>query len=85
MTSPNSSHPHNRGKELEISFPLFSAGVARMSVMIFTLSMMSLVLGTSFACAAPRVPAHAVRFEQWGGTLFVSGLTLLGAALPRLC
>jgi hypothetical protein len=53
--------------------------------MIFTLSLMSLVLGTSFACAAPRVPAYSVKFEQWGGTLFVSGLTLLGAALPQLC
>jgi hypothetical protein len=56
-----------------------------MSAMIFTLSLMSLILGTSFACAAPRVPAYGVKLEQWGGTLFVSGLTLLGAALPRLC
>jgi hypothetical protein len=56
-----------------------------MSAMILALSLMTLILGTSFACAAPRVPAYAVKFEQWGGTLFVSGLTLLGAVLPRLC
>jgi hypothetical protein len=56
-----------------------------MSVMILALSLMSLIFATTFACAAQRVPAHSVRLEQWGGTLFVSGLTLLGAALPQLC
>jgi hypothetical protein len=61
------------------------AGNCEMRAMILILSMMSLVLGTSFACAAPRVPVHSVKFEQWGGTLFISGLTLLGAALPQLC
>ncbi len=53
--------------------------------MILAVSLTSLILGTTFACAAPRVPAHSVRLEQCGGTLFVSGLTLLGAALPQLC
>lgn len=56
-----------------------------MNAMIVALSLMSLILGTSFACAAPRVPSYGVKLEQWGGTLLISGLTLLGAALPRLC
>jgi hypothetical protein len=53
--------------------------------MLFALSLMSLIAGTSLACAAQRMPLHRVSFEQWGGTLFVSGLTLLGATLPILC
>jgi hypothetical protein len=66
-------------------FALGSQGTREMSAMVLYLSLMSLILGTSFACAAPRVPAHSVRLEQWGGTLFVCGLTLLGATLQRFC
>lgn len=53
--------------------------------MILTLSLMSLIAGTSLAYAAQRVPAYCVKFEQLGGTLFVSGLTLLGTLLSRVC
>lgn len=53
--------------------------------MILALSLMSLIAGTSLACAAQRMPAHCVIFEQWGGTLFLSGLALLGALLQQVC
>ncbi len=56
-----------------------------MIITLSLMSLMSLVAGTSLACAAQRLPAYAVSFEQWGGTLFVSGLALLGAALPQIC
>ncbi len=73
-------------KELLILFALGSRRyILEMSAMILALSLMSLILGTSFACAAPRMPAYSVKLEQWGGTLLVSGLTLLGAAIPQLC
>ncbi len=53
--------------------------------MVLAFSLTSLILGTSLACAAPRVPAHGAKLEQWGGTLLVSGLTLLGAAIQQFC
>lgn len=53
--------------------------------MLIALSLTSLILGTGLACAAQRVPSCGKRFEQWGGTLFVSGLVLLGATLPPFC
>ncbi len=53
--------------------------------MILALSLISLIAGTSLACAAQRMPLYCAKFEQWGGTLFVSGLTLLGTLLPRVC
>jgi hypothetical protein len=46
------------------------------------LILISLTLGVSLAAAASRLPSHAVALERWGGTLLVSGLALLGAALP---
>jgi hypothetical protein len=56
-----------------------------MKAMILALSLMSLIAGTSLACAAQRMPAYCVRFEQVGGTLFASGLTLLGTLLSPIC
>jgi hypothetical protein len=53
--------------------------------MILALALFSLISGTSLACAAQKVPPHAAALEQWGGTLFVSGLALLGTMLPQLC
>ncbi len=43
---------------------------------------MSILLGAGLAGMAAHVPSHAVALERWGGTLLVSGLALLGAALP---
>lgn len=56
-----------------------------MNAMISVFGLMSVILGTSLACAAPRLPTYGVRLEQCGGTLFMSGLVLIGAALPQLC
>ena len=53
--------------------------------MIFALSILSLVFGTSLAYAAQRVPSYNVRLEQSGGALFVLGLVLVGTVLPRFC
>ncbi len=50
--------------------------------MMAALMLLSLTFGASLAGAASRVPAHTVALERWGGTLLVSGLALLGAALP---
>ncbi|HLH12076.1 MAG TPA: hypothetical protein VKV77_09390 [Methylovirgula sp.] len=56
-----------------------------MNNVVLALSLLSVILGACLACAAPRVPAFSMRLEQYGGTLFVYGLALLGTALPRLC
>jgi len=53
--------------------------------MILALSLLSLLLGTGLACAAPRMPSYSLRLEQSGGTLFVTGLVLVGALLPSFC
>jgi len=74
-----------RARNWQFFSPYALADNCEMNAMIVALSLMSLILGTSFACAAPRVPSYGVKLEQWGGTLLISGLTLLGAALPRLC
>lgn len=53
--------------------------------MILALSLLTLLLGTSLACAAPRMPGYSVRLEQSGGALFVTGLVLVGTLLPSFC
>jgi hypothetical protein len=53
--------------------------------MIAASSVLSLILGTSLACAAQRVPAYNVRLEQSGGALFILGFALIGLMLPRFC
>jgi hypothetical protein len=40
--------------------------------------------GIAAACAAPYAPAHVVQLERFGGVLMVTGLALLGAALPTV-
>jgi hypothetical protein len=50
--------------------------------MIAALGAISVVLGVSAACAAPRLPAHLKLLESSGGALLVAGFALLGAALP---
>lgn len=49
--------------------------------MVAALSLMSLVSGGGFACAALRHRTRAAALERWGGTLLVAGLALLGAGL----
>jgi hypothetical protein len=46
--------------------------------------LLSLLAGIGAASAAPYVPAHVAALERCGGTLMVTGLALLGAALPVL-
>lgn len=41
-----------------------------------------LLSGVGAACAAPYAPMHVAAFERCGGILMVTGLALLGAALP---
>ncbi len=53
--------------------------------MISALSVLSLLIGTSLAYAAQRVPSYNVRLEQSGGVLFILGLALVGTVLPRFC
>ncbi|MEI9914682.1 MAG: hypothetical protein WDN29_01385 [Methylovirgula sp.] len=54
--------------------------------MISALSVLSLLIGTSLAYAAQRVPSYNVRLEQsGGGVLFILGLALVGTVLPRFC
>ena len=53
--------------------------------MIFALSLLSLLLGTSLAYAAQNMPNYNVRLEQSGGALFILGLVLVGTVLPRFC
>jgi hypothetical protein len=53
--------------------------------MIFALSLLSLLLGTSLAYAAQSMPNYNVRLEQSGGALFIFGLVLVGTVLPRFC
>ncbi len=51
--------------------------------MISALSVLSLLLGTSLAYAAQRIPSYNVRLEQSGGVLFIFGFALVGTVLPR--
>jgi hypothetical protein len=51
--------------------------------MIVMLSAASLVLGAASAYAAERFPAHVKLLESGGGALLVTGLALLGSALPH--
>lgn len=53
--------------------------------MLLALSLLSLVLGTSLACAAQKMPSYGVRLEQSGGVLFITGLVLVGSILPSFC
>ena len=50
--------------------------------MVAGLSLFSLALGAALASLGARTPSHAARLEAWGGTFLVTGLALLGAALP---
>jgi len=47
-------------------------------------SLISIFFGAALACAAARVPTHAVVLERCGGALLVIGLALVGGALPPL-
>jgi hypothetical protein len=53
--------------------------------MILALSLLSILLGTSLAYAAPRVPSYSLRLEQSGGAFFITGLVLVGTLLPSFC
>ncbi len=53
--------------------------------MIIALSMLSVILGASLACAAQRVPSYNVRLEQSGGALFILGFAMIGATLQHFC
>jgi len=44
-----------------------------------------LAVAVSFARAATRLTAYAATLEWCGGVLLISGLGLLGAALPKAC
>lgn len=50
--------------------------------MIAALSLTSLCVGATLAGCAPRARTCAATVETCGGTLFMSGLVLLGACLP---
>jgi hypothetical protein len=53
--------------------------------MILALSLLSILLGTSLAYAAPRMPSYSLRLEQSGGAFFITGLVLVGTLLPSFC
>jgi hypothetical protein len=50
--------------------------------MLIAASLMSLLLGTTLACAAERLPAQVSLLENSGGALLIAGLALIGAGLP---
>ena len=50
--------------------------------MVGAVSLISLLLGATLAYTADRVPAHVEVLESSGGILLISGLALLGSALP---
>jgi hypothetical protein len=52
--------------------------------MISVFVLVSFFGGMAAACAAPYAPAHVVELERFGGVLMVTGLALLGAALPTV-
>jgi hypothetical protein len=52
--------------------------------MISVFVLVSFFGGMAAACAAPYAPAHVVQLERFGGVLMVTGLALLGAALPTV-
>ena len=49
--------------------------------MVGAIILIGLVLGAALACAAAKVPAHAVALERCGGALLVASLALLGGSL----
>ena len=49
--------------------------------MVGAIILIGLVLGATLACAAAKVPAHAVALERCGGALLVASLALLGGSL----
>jgi len=59
--------------------------ISRAAEVIVALSFISLVAGINLSCAASRFSRHAIVLEQSGGVLFMAGLVLLGACLPRMC
>ncbi len=53
-------------------------------MVLVALSVLCLVLGTSLAYAADRVPDRQAALEGVGGSLIVGGLFLIGSGLPLL-
>jgi hypothetical protein len=50
--------------------------------MIAAASVLSLLLGTTLACAAERVPSQIAAMENGGGALLLAGLAMIGWGLP---
>jgi hypothetical protein len=72
----------------------FAYGLCRMGETTWTgaeislvsaVSLISVVIGVAFACAAERVPAHRVALERAGGVLLLAGLAVFGGALRHFC
>lgn len=52
--------------------------------MLLVMSLIVAGMGTACAAGASRFPAHQAKLEQWGGSLFVGGIALLGFSFPYI-
>jgi hypothetical protein len=50
----------------------------------FSAGLIFLALGVILATGAARFSAHEDLLEQWGGTIFVGGLVLVGLGFPLI-
>ena len=50
--------------------------------MLAAASLLSLLLGTTLACAAERLPSQVKILESSGGAFLIVGLSLIGSGLP---